>query len=168
MNTTYTTRPAGLADSAEIAAMQRSLAEYCGYDMDHFAIDEQRVAAVIEEERQAQFFVAEADKDIAGMMLCNRIPMGWRGVSGVYVEDLFVKPAYRHGSGIGKLLIARACHLALELAGNEPDAAFVRLDTGINDNDDTLRFYRRLGMSEDNINFRLYGRAVATLATNRF
>ncbi len=162
-------RSAEINDADELAAMQSRLAEYCGYDMSHFGITPERVSKLIEDGDGAAYYVAESrtdtSADTAGMMLCQRIAMGWRGVSGVYIEDLYVKPAFRHGRGAGKLLVAQACRLALDYAGGDTGAAYVRLDTAAEDNEPTLRFYRGLGMEADDLNFRLYGSLVSRLAS---
>lgn len=163
MSETFHVRLAEPNDVYEVVAMQRELAAYCGCGPEDFGITEERALAIMQQDEQAAYYVAHNDAERVGMMLCHRVPLGWRGVSGVYVEDLFVKPAYRHGLGIGRLLIGQACRIALEYANGDERAAFIRLDTGIADNDDTLRFYRKLGMSEDNINFRLYGNALREL-----
>ncbi len=164
MTQEFLTRPANIIDAPELLGMQKSLAEYCGYDISHFGMTEDHVRGIVGGDGQAKYFVAESQTETAGMILLNRIPMGWQGNGGVYVEDLYIKPEYRHGLGVGKLLMKQACEVALEYAHPNPDNAFVRLDTSIVDNDNTLRFYRGLEMHADNLNFRLYGRAIAELA----
>lgn len=152
-------------DAHELVIMQQELAAYCGYGPENFGITDEQALDIIQGNHQgAYYYVAHNTTERVGMMLCHRIPLSWRGVSGIYVEDLFVKSAYRHGLGIGRLLIGQACRIALELADGDGQAAFIRLDTAAADNDDTLHFYRKLGMSEDNINFRLYGAALRDLA----
>lgn len=163
-------RPALLADVPEIVALQSDLADYCGTPPELFAITGDHVARIIKQDQQAYYFVADApeqssEHQLSGMMLCHRVPLSWRGVSGVYIEDLYVRPEYRHGQGVGRLLMAQACRLAIELAGDDPQAAFIRLDTSAaEDNRLTLDFYDRLGMECDNVNYRLYGSAVHQLA----
>lgn len=161
-------RQAEISDANDLAAMQWQLAEYCGYDMSHFGITPERIERLIDTDPTATYYVAEshtgASVDVAGMMLCQRLAMGWRGVSGVYIEDLFVKPEFRHGRGIGKLMVAQACRLAIDYADGDAEAAYVRLDTAAENNQPTLRFYHRLGMQADELNFRLYGAGVARLA----
>lgn len=159
----YQIRPATAEDSKRLVGMQRELAQYCGYSDDGFHLTDEIIRSTILHDEQAHYFVAEQNEETAGMMLCHRVPLGWQGNSGVYIEDLFVRPEHRNGRGVGKLLAARACELALNYAGGNADRAFVRLDTGVMDNEDTLKFYRKLGMTEDNINFRLHGRALLNL-----
>lgn len=163
----FETRPADIADVTAIAHMQHQLARYCSYPEESFHITPVHVERVLQDDTQARYFVAhpqQAPDQLAGMILCSRVPLSWRGVSGVYVEDLYVRPEYRHGLGVGRLLMAQACQLAVELAADHPEAAFIRLDTSIDNNDTTLGFYRKLNMDESNLNFRLYGQAVTNLA----
>ena len=163
----FTIRPAETDDAHEILDMQRALANYCDYDMSKFGIELEAVRELITSESQSRLFIAREDYRPAGMMLCHRIPLAWSGVSGVYIEDLFVWKRYRNGSGLGKLLVAEACKLALEFAEGDSERAYVRLDTSIEENDATLGFYEHgLGMDAHNYNFRLAGAAVIELAAH--
>jgi GNAT superfamily N-acetyltransferase len=49
--------------------------------------------------------VAEVDGEVAGFALWFLNFSTWRGTHGIYLEDLFVRPAHR-GSGLGKALLA--------------------------------------------------------------
>ncbi|MCP2255036.1 L-amino acid N-acyltransferase YncA [Prauserella aidingensis] len=49
--------------------------------------------------------VAEADGEVVGFALWFLNFSTWRGVHGIYLEDLFVRPEHR-GSGLGKTLLA--------------------------------------------------------------
>jgi ribosomal protein S18 acetylase RimI-like enzyme len=40
-------------------------------------------------------FVAERDRGIVGIVICNRILSTWRGVEGLYIADLYVEPEAR-------------------------------------------------------------------------
>ncbi len=81
------------------------------------------------------------------------------GRSGIYLEDLFVRPAQR-GKGIGKALLA---HLAKQCVDN----GWSRLQWSVLDwNTPSLDFYRSLGavpMSEWTVQ-RMTGGAIAALA----
>lgn len=162
----FTIRPAETDDAHEIVDMQRALANYCDYDMSKFGIEHETVRKIVTSEPQSRLYIAHAeDYRPAGMMLCHRIPLAWSGASGVYIEDLFVWKRYRNGSGLGKLLVAEACKLAVEYAEGDGERAYVRLDTSIEENDATLGFYEHgLSMEAHNYNFRLAGAAVVELA----
>ena len=82
----------------------------------------------------------------------------WRGVHGLYLEDLFVQPAHR-GGGIGRALLAT-------LAGECVRRGLARLEWAVLDwNEPTIGFYRSLGAVEMDqwTVFRLDGAALAAL-----
>ena len=82
----------------------------------------------------------------------------WRGVHGLYLEDLYVQPAHR-GAGIGRALLAR-------LAGVCAERGLARLEWAVLDwNTPSIGFYRSLGavtMDEWTV-FRLDGEALEAL-----
>ncbi|MDT0348854.1 GNAT family N-acetyltransferase [Pseudonocardia charpentierae] len=84
----------------------------------------------------------------------------WRGVHGLYLEDLYVQPAHR-GSGIGRALLARLAAVCAE-------RGLARLEWAVLDwNAPSIGFYRSLGaveMDEWTV-FRLDGAALAALGT---
>jgi len=62
----------------------------------------------------------------------------WRGHSGIYIEDLFIRPAFR-GKGIGKALLARVA--AIAVAEGCPRLEWAVLDW----NTPAVDFYHSLG-----------------------
>jgi len=59
-------------------------------------------------------YVAEIDRTVVGMATCSRRTItGWNGPI-LFVQDLFVEPAYRR-HGIGAALMARVAALAHEI-----------------------------------------------------
>jgi len=103
--------------------------------------------------------LAEWDGEIAGHALWFTNFSTFRGRNGLYLEDLFVRPAFR-GRGIGKALLAR---LARECVEREwPRMEWVVLDW----NQPAIGFYRSLGaeLAEDWRLCRLDGDALAALA----
>ena len=81
------------------------------------------------------------------------------GKPGIYLEDLFVRPAAR-GAGVGRRLLAHLAQLALERGCG-------RLDWAVLDwNEPAIGFYRGLGAArlDDWTTFRLSGEALARLA----
>jgi GNAT superfamily N-acetyltransferase len=81
------------------------------------------------------------------------------GRSGIYLEDLFVRPAHR-GNGIGKALLA---HLAGECVAN----GWSRLQWSVLDwNTPSIEFYKSLGavLMEEWTGCRIDGPALAALA----
>ena len=83
----------------------------------------------------------------------------WRGVHGIYLEDLYVQPAHR-GAGTGRALLAA---LGAECAVR----GLARLEWSVLDwNAPSISFYRALGAvaMDDWTVFRLEGAALAALA----
>jgi GNAT superfamily N-acetyltransferase len=102
--------------------------------------------------------VAELDGDVVGVALWFLNFSTWDGVHGIYLEDLFVRPAHR-GAGLGRALL-RA--LAQECVAN----GYSRLQWSVlNWNEPAIGFYRSLGALplEEWTVFRVDGDALATL-----
>lgn len=82
--------------------------------------------------------VAEADGDVVGFALWFLSFSTWRGVHGIYLEDLFVRPAHR-GSGLGKALM-------VTLAQECVDRGYGRFEWSVLDwNAPAIEFYRSIG-----------------------
>jgi GNAT superfamily N-acetyltransferase len=83
----------------------------------------------------------------------------WRGVHGIYLEDLYVQPAHR-GAGLGRALLAR-------LAAVCTARGLARLEWAVLDwNTPSIGFYRsiRAAAMDDWTVFRLDGTGLAALA----
>jgi GNAT superfamily N-acetyltransferase len=83
----------------------------------------------------------------------------WRGVHGIYLEDLFVQPAHR-GKGLGRALL-------VELARECRQRGYGRLEWAVLDwNEPAIRFYRSLGatVQDEWSIFRLVDAPLARLA----
>jgi len=86
----------------------------------------------------AEAAVAEADGEPVGFALWFTTFSTFRGQPGIYLEDIFVKPAFR-GRGIGKALLATVARLAVERGCG-------RLNWAVLDwNSPAIGFYRSLG-----------------------
>jgi GNAT superfamily N-acetyltransferase len=82
--------------------------------------------------------VAESDGEVVGCALWFLNFSTWRGVHGIYLEDLFVRPEQR-GSGLGKALLTA---LAQECVRNN----YERLEWSVLDwNTPAIDFYKSLG-----------------------
>ncbi len=152
------TRDAAPEDAAEIYDMQYALAAYTGSDLKTFGITVPQIERTIcDENSWAKYRVACGESAIRGMMLSSQVGPSFTGKYGVYIEDLYVKPEYRDGQGVGTMLLAHACMRALELAEGDKEKAFVRLDTSKDNNDETINYYLRRKFDGHTINFRLTG-----------
>jgi GNAT superfamily N-acetyltransferase len=87
----------------------------------------------------------------------------WRGVHGLYLEDLYVQPAHR-GSGIGRALLARLAAVCAE-------RGLGRLEWAVLDwNEPALGFYRALGAvaMDEWTTHRLAGDALRAVAADGY
>jgi GNAT superfamily N-acetyltransferase len=103
--------------------------------------------------------IAEWEDEPAGFALWFYSFSTFRGRHGIYLEDLFVRPAFR-GRGLGKALLAR-------LARRCAEEGLARLEWGVLDwNEPSIAFYRSLGaIAMDGwTKNRLDGEALARLA----
>lgn len=102
--------------------------------------------------------LAEADGAVVGCALWFLNFSTWRGVHGVYLEDLYVQPAHR-GHGLGRALLARLAAVCAE-------RGLARLEWAVLDwNAPSIAFYRALGAValDEWTGFRLDGAALVAL-----
>ncbi|HEX8663466.1 MAG TPA: GNAT family N-acetyltransferase [Beijerinckiaceae bacterium] len=135
---TLLVRPAAPADAALVLALIRELAEYERLADEVDATEAMIAAALFGDHPRAFCDIAEWEGEAAGLALWFYSFSTFRGRHGIYLEDLFVRPAHR-GRGIGRALftnLARRC--ATE---NLPRLEWAVLDW----NEPALGFYRRLG-----------------------
>jgi len=136
----------------ELAAYEREPGS-CGLTVD-------QLQAALFGDRPALFgHVAEWDGAVVGCALWFLNFSTWRGVHGVYLEDLFVRPAHR-GHGLGRALLARLARECVE-------RGYGRLEWSVLDwNAPAIGFYRGIGAvtMDDWTTYRLDGAALAALA----
>ena len=103
--------------------------------------------------------VASVGEDVVGCALWFLSFSTWRGVHGIYLEDLFVQPAHR-GRGIGRALLT-------ELAAECGRRGYARLEWAVLDwNEPAIGFYRSLGAvpQDEWTTFRIEGEALRDLS----
>lgn len=108
----------------------------------------------------AEVLLATVDGATAGFALYFHNYSTFLARPGIYLEDLFVRPAFR-GLGIGKRLLQ-------ELAGIAVARQCGRLEWSVLDwNDDAIGFYKKLGATPQDewTVFRVTGDALIRLAT---
>lgn len=135
---TLSIRPAAYADLPLIAELIRDLAEY--EKLAHeVRFDETVLGEKLFGTRPyAEVVIGELDGAPQGFALFFHNFSTFEGKPGIYLEDLFVRPAAR-GSGLGKALLA---HLAL--LATQRDCA--RLEWSVLDwNEPAIGFYQKLG-----------------------
>jgi GNAT superfamily N-acetyltransferase len=152
-------RPAAPTDAPEILALIRELADYEHLLHEVDATREGLHAALFGPTPRVFCDLAEQDGVIAGFALWFYSFSTFRGRHGIYLEDLFVRPAMR-GRGIGRALLSGLASRCLR-----EDLA--RLEWSVLDwNEPALAFYRTLGARgmRDWIPHRVTGEALLTLA----
>ena len=152
-------RPAEARDAAEVLALIRELADYERLLDEVDATPEGLSAALFGPSPRVFCDLAEQDGGIAGFALWFYSFSTFRGRHGIYLEDLFVRPAMR-GRGIGRALLSGLASRCLR-----EDLA--RLEWSVLDwNEPALAFYRTLGARgmTDWIPHRVTGEALLTLA----
>jgi len=108
----------------------------------------------------AEVLIAAWDGEVAGFALFFHNYSIFLARPGIYLEDLFVQPAFR-GRGIGTALLSRLAQLAVARGCG-------RLEWSVLDwNVDAIRFYERLGArpQSDWTVHRVSGEALDRLAT---
>ena len=152
-------RAAVPADAALIFALVRELADYEKLSGDVDATPEAIAAALFAREPRLFCDIAEWNGEPAGFSVWFLNFSTFRGRHGIYVEDLFVRPAFR-AKGIGKALMAR-------LAKRCVDEGWARFEWAVLDwNAPSIEFYRSIGaqvMDEWRI-CRLSGEALQAFA----
>jgi GNAT superfamily N-acetyltransferase len=152
-------RPARRSDSALIFALVKELADYERLTAEVDATEAQIAAALFADNPRLSCDIAEWDGEPAGFAVWFLNYSTFRGRHGLYVEDIFVRPAYRK-RGIGKALMAR-------LAKHCVEQGYARFEWAVLDwNAPSIAFYRSIGaevLNEWRI-CRLSGPALANFA----
>lgn len=146
-------------DVSVILQMIRELAEYERMADQVVATEDGLREALFTGRRDAEVLLAYADDRPAGFALFFHNFSTFVGRRGLYLEDLFVKPALR-GSGIGKMLLVELARIALERNCG-------RFEWSVLDwNEPAIGFYKKLGAVplDDWTMFRVSGEALTRLA----
>jgi GNAT superfamily N-acetyltransferase len=107
-----TIRPATSADVPLIQQFIRDLAEYEREPAAAVATQEDLLRDGFGPEPKYRCVIAEWSGQPAGFAFFFYNYSTWQGKPGLYLEDLFVKPAYR-GKGIGKALLLHLAKIAV-------------------------------------------------------
>ena len=156
-----TIRQAAASDAALILTLIRELAEYERLLHEVEATQAMVSEALFSDKPRVFADIAEWKGEPAGFALWFYNFSTFRGLYGIYLEDLFVRPQLR-GHGIGKALLrglARRC--AAE--------GLARLEWSVLDwNEPSIQFYKALDarMMDQWTNCRLEGAALSQLASS--
>ncbi|MCX2934384.1 GNAT family N-acetyltransferase [Mycobacterium sp. CVI_P3] len=152
-------RQARPGDEAEIVAMIRELAEF-EHASDQCTVTESQITTALFAQNPIGFcHLAEVDGEAAAVALWFRNFSTWDGVTGIYLEDLFVRERFRR-RGLARTLLAT-------LARECVDHGYTRLTWAVLDwNVNAIALYDAVGgkpMSEW-ITYRLTGPKLDALA----
>jgi GNAT superfamily N-acetyltransferase len=152
-------REARRDDVGLIRQLIYELAEYEREPASAKATEEDLVRDGFGERPYFRVLIAEWQGEPAGFALYFFNYSTWQGRPGLYLEDLFVRPAHR-GRGIGTALLRRLARIAL-------DQGCSRFVWQVLDwNEPSIRFYESLGASiaKEWLTMRVDGEALQELA----
>ncbi len=155
----FTLRPAAADDTPLILAFIRELAEIERL-LPEVTADEASLRAQLFSPRPAAevLLAFDADGSPAGFALFFKNFSTFLARPGIYLEDLFVRPAFR-GQGLGRLLLTQIARLAVARGCG-------RFEWSVLDwNENAIGFYKKLGarVMEDWRICRVTGEALRTL-----
>ena len=160
-STLLSIRPASADDVPLIRRLIAELAEYERLADAAVATDDDLRAQLFGAQPSAEVLIGEVDGEAAGFALFFHNFSTFLGKRGLYLEDLFVRPAFR-GSGLGRHLMATLARIAVQR-----DCG--RFEWSVLDwNEPAIGFYRTLGavgMDEWTVQ-RLEGDALHALASH--
>ncbi len=152
-------RSATRADVPVILSLIRELAEYERAPDEVVATEEDLTQQLFGDHPAAEVLLGEEAGEPNSFALFFHNFSTWTGRRGVYLEDLFVRPAVR-GKGYGKALLVRLAEIA-----RERDCG--RMEWAVLDwNEPAIQFYRKLGAQPNDewTIFRLTREKIAELA----
>lgn len=162
MNSSFEIRTTTEADVPVILSLVRELAEYERAPEAVVATEAGLREVLFGPKRSAEVLLALANGDAVGFAVYFHNFSTWLGRPGLYLEDLFVRPAER-GKGYGRALLERLAKIAQERGCG-------RMEWAVLDwNDPAIQFYRKLGaepMNEWTV-FRLTQEGIAKLAESK-
>ncbi len=135
---TLTIRAAQAADVAFLHAMILELAQYERAEGEVRGTVEQLHAALFGRDAVAEAVIAERDGEAIGSAIFYRTFSTWECAPGIWLEDLYVRPADRR-SGAGEALLRHVAAIAVQRGYSRFE--WVALDW----NAPALRFYAKHG-----------------------
>lgn len=154
-----TIRAARPGDETEIVAMVRELAEF-EHALDQCTVTETQMrTALFGPNPVADAFLVEVDGAVAAMAVWFVSFSTWDGVGGVYLEDLYVRPAFRR-RGLARMLLSRLARVCVE-------RGYTRLGWAVlNWNTDAITLYDGVGgvPQSEWTTYRVSGDALTGLA----
>lgn len=152
-------REASAEDVPLILTLIGELAEYERLSHEVVATEDSLQEWLFGEKPVAEVLIAERTAEAAGFALFFHSFSTFLGRPGIYLEDLYVRPAFR-GRGMGKAMVVHLAKLAKERGCG-------RLEWSVLDwNEPSIRFYESLGAvaMDDWTVHRVTGEALDRLA----
>ncbi len=162
VNQTFQIKHATRAEVPLILQLIRELADYERAPDDAVATEAQLDKVLFGENPPAEVILAREGAEPVGFAVYFFNFSTWLGQPGLYLEDLFVRPAHR-GKGYGRLLLARLAQIA-----RERDCG--RMEWAVLDwNEPAIQFYKKLGAApmDDWTVFRLTSDGIGALAESK-
>ena len=148
-------------DTPRIQALIKDLALYEKAPLEAKATLEQINESLFSDNPHAHCHVVEVDGNVVGISIWFLNYSTWLGKPGIYLEDLYIDPAYR-GKGFGLALLKELAKICIE-------RDYERLQWWVLDwNEPSIEFYKSLGaeaMDEWTV-YRVSGDALKKLAAN--
>ncbi|HEX4724467.1 MAG TPA: GNAT family N-acetyltransferase [Pseudonocardiaceae bacterium] len=148
------------SDVERVVALVHELADYEKAPQECHLTVEQLDTALFDPSPALFGHVGEIDGDVVGFALWFLSFSTWRGVYGIYLEDLFVRPAHR-GSGLGRALMTTLARECVE-------RGYGRFEWSVLDwNTPAIDFYRSIGAAPVDgwTRLRLDGTALTDLSS---
>ena len=134
----FTLRDATPADVPVVVHFVRALAEYEKLLHEAKGTEADFAAALFGEAPRAAAIIAEVDRKAVGLCVWHRTFSTFTARHGIWVEDVFVEPAYR-GRGIARAIFRRLARQVKEEGGS-------RLEWNVLDwNEPAIGAYRAMG-----------------------
>jgi len=159
VTTSFTIRPAHLEDVPAVVAMVHELADFeRAADQCHLTEEQLRTAMFAGDPSLFGHVAIDVRGEPLGFALWFLNFSTWEGTHGLYLEDLYVRPAAR-GSGAGGALLATLAAICVE-------RGYRRLEWVMLDWNPAAEFYAAIGatVTEDWLPYRLTGPALRRLA----
>ena len=148
-------------DAPQILQLIKDLAEYEKAPLEAKATLEQINESLFSDDPHAFCHVVEVDGTVVGISIWFLNYSTWLGKPGIYLEDLYIDPAYR-GKGFGLALLKELAKICIE-------RNYERLQWWVLDwNEPSIEFYKNLGaepMDEWTV-YRMSGDALRKLAAD--
>jgi ribosomal protein S18 acetylase RimI-like enzyme len=158
---TFRVEPATERDLPRILRLVKGLAEY--EQLAHaVAATEATLRESLFVKRAAEVVIGYAGDEPAGFAVFFQTFSTFLGVPGMWLEDLFVDPAFRR-QGLGEALLAYLARIAVERGYGRVEWSVLGW------NELAIGFYQKLGARpmDDWVNYRLTGEALMNLAGKR-